>query len=59
MSSHGDDICTEAVNGGYDLWRNGKWVAGLRVLDQDEQGFWERNGYHDKDPWLEQRHQGD
>ena len=22
-------------------------------------GFWERNGYHDGDPWQEQRYQGD
>jgi hypothetical protein len=30
------------------------------VLDHDEPGFWERNGYHDRnDPWLEQRYQGD
>ena len=33
---------------------------GLRLLDHDEPGFWERNGYHDRgDPWLEQRYQGD
>jgi DMSO/TMAO reductase YedYZ molybdopterin-dependent catalytic subunit len=37
-----------------------KWVAGLRLTDHDEAGFWERNGYHDRgDPWLEQRYQGD
>jgi DMSO/TMAO reductase YedYZ molybdopterin-dependent catalytic subunit len=42
------------------FWKSAKWVAGLRVLDHDEQGFWERNGYHDRgDPWLEQRYQGD
>jgi DMSO/TMAO reductase YedYZ molybdopterin-dependent catalytic subunit len=41
-------------------WKSAKWVAGLRVLDHDEPGFWERNGYHDRgDPWLEQRYQGD
>jgi DMSO/TMAO reductase YedYZ molybdopterin-dependent catalytic subunit len=35
-------------------------VAGLQVLDHDEPGFWERNGYHDRgDHWLEQRYQGD
>jgi DMSO/TMAO reductase YedYZ molybdopterin-dependent catalytic subunit len=35
-------------------------VTKLSVLDHDEQGFWERNGYHDLgDPWLEQRYQGD
>jgi DMSO/TMAO reductase YedYZ molybdopterin-dependent catalytic subunit len=42
------------------LWKSAKWVAGLRLLDHDEPGFWERNGYHDRgDPWLEQRYQGD
>ena len=33
---------------------------GCVLLDHDEPGFWERNGYHDRgDPWLEQRYQGD
>jgi DMSO/TMAO reductase YedYZ molybdopterin-dependent catalytic subunit len=42
------------------FWKSAKWVAGLRLLDRDEPGFWERNGYHDRgDPWLEQRYQGD
>jgi DMSO/TMAO reductase YedYZ molybdopterin-dependent catalytic subunit len=42
------------------FWKSAKWVAGLRVLDHDEPGFWEQNGYHDRgDPWLEQRYQGD
>jgi DMSO/TMAO reductase YedYZ molybdopterin-dependent catalytic subunit len=42
------------------FWKSAKWVAGLQVLDHDEPGFWERNGYHDRgDPWLEQRYQGD
>jgi DMSO/TMAO reductase YedYZ molybdopterin-dependent catalytic subunit len=42
------------------FWKSAKWVSGLRLLDHDEQGFWERNGYHDRgDPWLEQRYQGD
>jgi DMSO/TMAO reductase YedYZ molybdopterin-dependent catalytic subunit len=42
------------------FWKSAKWVAGLRVLDHDEAGFWEQNGYHDRgDPWLEQRYQGD
>ena len=42
------------------FWKSAKWVAGLTLLDHDEQGFWERNGYHDRgDPWLEQRYQGD
>ena len=42
------------------FWKSAKWVSGLRVLDHDEPGFWEQNGYHDRgDPWLEQRYQGD
>jgi DMSO/TMAO reductase YedYZ molybdopterin-dependent catalytic subunit len=42
------------------FWKSAKWVSGLRLMSHDEQGFWERNGYHDRgDPWLEQRYQGD
>jgi DMSO/TMAO reductase YedYZ molybdopterin-dependent catalytic subunit len=42
------------------FWKSAKWVAGLQLMDHDEPGFWERNGYHDRgDPWLEQRYQGD
>ena len=42
------------------FWKSAKWVNQLTLLDHDEQGFWERNGYHDRgDPWLEQRYQGD
>jgi DMSO/TMAO reductase YedYZ molybdopterin-dependent catalytic subunit len=42
------------------FWKSAKFVAGLRVLDHDEPGFWEQNGYHDRGyPWLEQRYQGD
>lgn len=42
------------------FWKSAKWVAGLRVMDHDEPGFWERNGYHNHgDPWREQRYQGD
>ena len=42
------------------FWKSAKWVARIRLLDHDEPGFWEQNGYHDRgDPWLEQRYQGD
>jgi len=50
-------------------WKEGRFknsiapvmdVNGLSLLDHDEQGFWEQNGYHDRgDPWREQRYQGD
>ena len=42
------------------FWKSAKWVAGLRVLDHDEPGFWEQNGYHNRgDPWKEERYWGD
>lgn len=42
------------------LWKSAKWVRGIRLIDQDEPGFWETLGYHDYgDPWREQRYQGD
>jgi DMSO/TMAO reductase YedYZ molybdopterin-dependent catalytic subunit len=42
------------------FWKSAKWVAGLRVVDHDEPGFWEANGYHNRgDPWKEQRYWND
>jgi len=42
------------------FWKSAKWVTRLTLLDHDQHGFWESNGYHDLgDPWLEQRYQGD
>jgi DMSO/TMAO reductase YedYZ molybdopterin-dependent catalytic subunit len=42
------------------FWKSAKWVAGLRVMDHDEPGFWEVNGYHIRgDPWKEQRYWND
>jgi DMSO/TMAO reductase YedYZ molybdopterin-dependent catalytic subunit len=39
------------------FWKSAKWVEGLRVMDHDEPGFWESNGYHTRgDPWQEQRY---
>jgi len=40
-------------------WKSVKWVRGFTVLDHDQLGFWERNGYHEYgDPWKEQRYSG-
>jgi len=40
-------------------WKSVKWVRGFTVLDHDQLGFWERNGYHTYgDPWKEQRYSG-
>ena len=39
------------------FWKSAKWLRGLRLLDRDEPGFWERNGYHRRgDPWREERY---
>jgi DMSO/TMAO reductase YedYZ molybdopterin-dependent catalytic subunit len=62
----GDDL--EAEHGGparllvphLYFWKSAKWVRGLRLLDEDEPGFWESVGYHNYgDPWREQRYWGD
>jgi DMSO/TMAO reductase YedYZ molybdopterin-dependent catalytic subunit len=42
------------------FWKSAKWVRGLRLLDEDEPGFWEGYGYHNYgDPWKEQRYWND
>jgi DMSO/TMAO reductase YedYZ molybdopterin-dependent catalytic subunit len=42
------------------FWKSAKWVRGLRLLAEDEPGFWESLGYHNYgDPWREQRYWGD
>jgi DMSO/TMAO reductase YedYZ molybdopterin-dependent catalytic subunit len=42
------------------FWKSAKWVRGLVFSEEDDPGFWETLGYHDRgDPWLEQRYQGD
>jgi DMSO/TMAO reductase YedYZ molybdopterin-dependent catalytic subunit len=42
------------------FWKSAKWVAGLRIIDHDEPGFWEQNGYHNRgDPWKEERYWSD
>jgi DMSO/TMAO reductase YedYZ molybdopterin-dependent catalytic subunit len=39
------------------FWKSAKWIAGLRIMDHDEPGFWEQNGYHNRgDPWKEERY---
>lgn len=39
------------------FWKSAKWVNRLEILDHDELGFWERNGYHHRgDPWQEERY---
>ena len=39
------------------FWKSAKWLRSIDLLDHDEPGFWERNGYHDYgDPFREQRY---
>jgi DMSO/TMAO reductase YedYZ molybdopterin-dependent catalytic subunit len=38
-------------------WKSAKWVSGVTLLEKDEAGFWEKNGYHMRgDPWAEERY---
>ena len=38
------------------FWKSAKWVTRITLLDHDEPGLWEQNGYHMYgDPWKEQR----
>jgi DMSO/TMAO reductase YedYZ molybdopterin-dependent catalytic subunit len=42
------------------FWKSTKWLRGLELLDHDQAGFWEQNGYHMYgDPFREQRFWGD
>ncbi|MBX5469673.1 MAG: sulfite oxidase-like oxidoreductase [Thermoleophilaceae bacterium] len=42
------------------FWKSAKWLRGLNLADQDEPGFWESYGYHNRgDPWKEQRYWSD
>jgi DMSO/TMAO reductase YedYZ molybdopterin-dependent catalytic subunit len=42
------------------FWKSAKWLNELQLLDHDEPGFWEVNGYNNHgDPWKEERYWGD
>ena len=42
------------------FWKSAKWVRGIEVTIEDEPGFWEEAGYHNRgDPWREERYRGD
>jgi DMSO/TMAO reductase YedYZ molybdopterin-dependent catalytic subunit len=42
------------------FWKSAKWVRGLRIQREDEPGFWESLGYHNRgDQWREERYSGD
>lgn len=38
-------------------WKSAKWVSGIELRSEDQRGFWEVRGYHNRaDPWLEERY---
>lgn len=38
------------------FWKSVKWIRGIELVESDQPGFWERNGYHNEaDPWKEER----
>jgi DMSO/TMAO reductase YedYZ molybdopterin-dependent catalytic subunit len=42
------------------FWKSAKWVRGITLTLEDEPGFWETAGYHNRgDPWREQRYWSD
>ena len=42
------------------FWKSAKWVRGLTLTLDDEPGFWEAAGYHNRgDPFKEQRYWSD
>lgn len=39
------------------FWKSAKWVSGMRMMPDNDPGFWEQNGYHlHGDPWQEERY---
>ena len=39
------------------FWKSAKWLEAIELVEHDQLGFWERNGYNNSaDPWLEERY---
>ncbi|MHC6220770.1 sulfite oxidase-like oxidoreductase [Arthrobacter sp. MMS24-S77] len=39
------------------FWKSAKWINGIELMQDDDPGFWETNGYHiHGDPWREERY---
>nr|MDO8077351.1 sulfite oxidase-like oxidoreductase [Candidatus Freyarchaeota archaeon] len=39
------------------FWKSAKWVVGVEFVAEDERGFWESQGCHNRgDPWREERY---
>jgi DMSO/TMAO reductase YedYZ molybdopterin-dependent catalytic subunit len=53
--AHGAPV--RAVNPHAYFWKSPKWLTGLRFVTEDEPGYWEVRGYHNRaDPWKEERY---
>lgn len=38
-------------------WKSAKWLSGVQLLSEDQRGYWEVRGYHNRaDPWLDERY---
>jgi DMSO/TMAO reductase YedYZ molybdopterin-dependent catalytic subunit len=38
------------------FWKSAKWVRAIELVSEDQPGFWEEAGYHNRaDPWREER----
>lgn len=39
------------------FWKSAKWISRIELRTEDQPGFWEVRGYHNRaDPWLEERY---
>jgi DMSO/TMAO reductase YedYZ molybdopterin-dependent catalytic subunit len=39
------------------FWKSANWIRGLRLMENDQSGFWESAGYNNHgDPWKEERY---
>jgi DMSO/TMAO reductase YedYZ molybdopterin-dependent catalytic subunit len=39
------------------FWKSAKWITGVKFVQHDEPGYWEKRGYNNHaDPWKEQRY---
>lgn len=53
--AHGAPV--RAVNPHLYFWKSPKWLTGIRFVADDEPGYWEVRGYHNRaDPWNEERY---
>ncbi|MDB5455646.1 MAG: oxidoreductase, molybdopterin binding [Caulobacter sp.] len=42
------------------FWKSAKWLRGIEFVRDDQPGYWEVRGYHNRgDPWREQRYSED